>query len=75
MKLTLEQIVRWSAGEIQPGMSPVALSATTATGYSIDSRTLEPGNLFIAIRGERFDGHDFIATAFERGACAAIVAR
>ncbi|HEX4064426.1 MAG TPA: UDP-N-acetylmuramoyl-tripeptide--D-alanyl-D-alanine ligase [Acidobacteriaceae bacterium] len=75
MKLTLEQIVRWSAGEIPPGTSPGALSSTAATGYSIDSRTLQPGNLFIAIRGERFDGHDFIATAFERGACAAIVGR
>lgn len=46
-----------------------------ATGYSIDSRTLRPGDLFFAIRGERFDGHDFIAAAFERGACAAVVAR
>lgn len=42
-------------------------------GVSIDSRTTEPGNLFVAIRGLRFDGHDFVAEAFERGAGAALV--
>src|SRR5438132_563811 len=39
-----------------------------------DSRSLEAGDLFVAIRGERFDGHDFVAQAFERGAAAAVVA-
>ena len=39
-----------------------------------DTRTLAPGDLFVAIRGERFDGHDFVGTAFERGAAAALVA-
>jgi UDP-N-acetylmuramoyl-tripeptide--D-alanyl-D-alanine ligase len=39
-----------------------------------DSRTLVAGDLFVAIKGERFDGHDFVAAAFERGAVAAIVA-
>jgi len=39
-----------------------------------DSRSLETGDLFVAIRGERFDGHDFVAQAFERGAAAAVVA-
>src|SRR5580704_12562215 len=45
-----------------------------ATGYSIDSRTLKSGDLFFAVRGERFDGHDFVVAALERGACAAVVA-
>ncbi len=40
-----------------------------------DTRALQPGDLFVALRGERFDGHDFVATAFERGASAALVAR
>jgi len=40
---------------------------------STDSRTLEPGALFIALRGERFDGRRFIGAAMERGAAAAIV--
>jgi UDP-N-acetylmuramoyl-tripeptide--D-alanyl-D-alanine ligase len=39
-----------------------------------DSRALAPGDLFVAIKGERFDGHDFVAAAFERGAVAALVA-
>jgi UDP-N-acetylmuramoyl-tripeptide--D-alanyl-D-alanine ligase len=46
-----------------------------ALGYSIDSRTLEPGQLFFAIRGPRFDGHEFVLHAFERGAVAAVVER
>jgi UDP-N-acetylmuramoyl-tripeptide--D-alanyl-D-alanine ligase len=73
MKLALEQIARWSAAEIRPGGgSPESI---VATGYSIDSRTLRPGDLFFAVRGERFDGHDFVRAALERGACAAVVAR
>lgn len=45
------------------------------TGYSIDSRTIRPGELFIAIRGPRFDGHDFVPAALEAGAVAAVVER
>jgi UDP-N-acetylmuramoyl-tripeptide--D-alanyl-D-alanine ligase len=43
------------------------------TGYSIDSRTVREGELFFAIRGENFDGHQFVANALSRGALAAIV--
>jgi UDP-N-acetylmuramoyl-tripeptide--D-alanyl-D-alanine ligase len=39
-----------------------------------DSRSLQAGDLFVAIKGERFDGHDYVAQAFERGAAAAVVA-
>lgn len=45
------------------------------TGVSIDTRTLEPGALFVAIRGEARDGHDFVAAALAKGASAAIVAQ
>src|SRR5713226_5582818 len=45
------------------------------TGYSVDSRTLAKGDLFFAIRGERLDGHDYLAQAFEKGAIAAVVDR
>ena len=38
-----------------------------------DTRTLAAGDLFVAIKGERFDGHDFVGAAFERGAAAALV--
>ncbi|HZE26716.1 MAG TPA: UDP-N-acetylmuramoyl-tripeptide--D-alanyl-D-alanine ligase [Terriglobales bacterium] len=44
-----------------------------AQGYSIDSRTLQPGELFFAVKGERFDGHDFVHQALERGAVSAVV--
>lgn len=40
---------------------------------SSDSRTLEPGSLFVALRGESFDGHDFVAAAAQRGAVGALV--
>src|SRR3990167_1649374 len=46
--------------------------AITISGVTIDSRTIQPGNLFVAIRGERFDGHDFIAEVGKKGAVAVI---
>jgi UDP-N-acetylmuramoyl-tripeptide--D-alanyl-D-alanine ligase len=44
-----------------------------AMGYSIDSRTLHPGDLFVAITGDRFDGHDYVKVALEKGAAGAVV--
>jgi UDP-N-acetylmuramoyl-tripeptide--D-alanyl-D-alanine ligase len=44
-----------------------------AQGYSIDSRTLQPGELFLAVKGERMDGHDFVEQALGKGAVAAVV--
>ena len=44
-----------------------------AQGYSIDSRTVGPGQLFFAVKGERLDGHDFVELALEKGAVAAVV--
>jgi UDP-N-acetylmuramoyl-tripeptide--D-alanyl-D-alanine ligase len=44
-----------------------------ALGYSIDSRTIQPGELFFAVKGDRFDGHDFVDQAMSKGAIAAIV--
>jgi UDP-N-acetylmuramoyl-tripeptide--D-alanyl-D-alanine ligase len=40
---------------------------------SLDTRSLQPGDLFLALRGDRFDGHDFVATALSHGAVGAIV--
>ncbi len=45
------------------------------TGFSIDSRHIKPGQLFIAIVGDRFDGHNFVELAKQRGAVAALVDR
>jgi len=44
-------------------------------GVSTDSRTIEPGMLFVALAGERFDGHEFVAGAARRGAAGAVVAK
>ena len=44
-----------------------------AERYSIDSRTLRPGDLFFAVKGERLDGHDFVEQALAKGAAAAVV--
>jgi len=44
-----------------------------AQGYSIDSRTIQPGELFFAVKGERLDGHDYVQQALERGAVSAVV--
>lgn len=44
-----------------------------AQGYSIDSRTVQAGELFFAVKGERLDGHDFVSQALERGAVAAVI--
>jgi len=47
----------------------------TAQGYSIDSRTIQAGEVFFAVKGERLDGHDFVEQALIRGAIAAVVQR
>ena len=44
-----------------------------AQAYSIDSRTIRPGELFFAVKGERLDGHDFVQQALDQGAVAAVV--
>jgi UDP-N-acetylmuramoyl-tripeptide--D-alanyl-D-alanine ligase len=47
--------------------------ASLATGINTDTRTVKPGEVFLALRGETFDGHNFVKTAIDRGAIAAIV--
>jgi UDP-N-acetylmuramoyl-tripeptide--D-alanyl-D-alanine ligase len=50
-------------------------SAAVADGYSIDSRTLLPSDLFFAVRGERLDGHDFVEAALAKGAVGAVISK
>jgi UDP-N-acetylmuramoyl-tripeptide--D-alanyl-D-alanine ligase len=63
------------------GEAAAALGGRTAggnpvfTGVSTDTRTLRDGELFVALRGERFDGHGFLGAAKEKGAVAALVDR
>jgi UDP-N-acetylmuramoyl-tripeptide--D-alanyl-D-alanine ligase len=67
MKLTLAQIAEFTsaAGNFPP--------EDLVQSYSIDSRTIGPGQLFFAVKGERLDGHAFVEQAFEKGAAAAVV--
>ncbi|HEY9794696.1 MAG TPA: UDP-N-acetylmuramoyl-tripeptide--D-alanyl-D-alanine ligase [Leptolyngbyaceae cyanobacterium] len=59
--------------------TPVNLSDKAASallgGIMTDTRSLKPGHLFLALRGEKFDGHDFAGVAVEQGAIAAITDR
>jgi len=48
-------------------------AASTVSGWSIDSRTLNPGDCFVALSGPTHDGHAFIRQIFEHGASVAIV--
>ena len=67
MKLTLARIA-----EFVSAMGEFAREEV-AQGYSIDSRTVGSGQLFFAVKGERLDGHDFVESALEKGAAAAVV--
>jgi UDP-N-acetylmuramoyl-tripeptide--D-alanyl-D-alanine ligase len=67
MKLTLGQVADWIHADGEFDTSAEAL------GYSIDSRTVGAGDLFFAVRGERLDGHDYVAAALADGAVAAVV--
>ncbi len=65
----------WTAGEVAAATDAQVVGRWAATGVSIDSRTVSPGDLFIALQGPNFDGHDFVAQALEAGAVAAMVHR
>jgi UDP-N-acetylmuramoyl-tripeptide--D-alanyl-D-alanine ligase len=75
MKLTLAEAAIGASAVLEAPASIANAGAQIVSGYSIDSRTVAAGELFFAVRGERFDGHDFVATAVERGAVAAVVSR
>ena len=70
MRWTVQEIARALGVAVPSGLSPVERVA----GVSIDSRALGRGQLFVAIRGPRHDGHDFVAAALQAGAEAALVA-
>ena len=75
-RLSLATIARAVRGELILGSSPPQGGAEhEVEGYSIDSRTVKPGELFFAIVGPRLDGHEFVKAAITRGAAAAVVAK
>ncbi len=67
MKLTLGQIADFIYAEGD------FTTKTEVLGYSIDSRSLNAGELYFAVKGERLDGHDFVEAALTNGAAAAVV--
>ena len=69
MKLPLSRIAEFIAARGEFDLRAIA------RGYSIDSRTVQPGELFFAVKGERLDGHDFVEAAQGRGAVGAVVSK
>src|SRR5580693_433863 len=67
MKLTLARIAEFVSAVVEFSPEEVVQE------YSIDSRTVGPGQLFFAVKGERLDGHDFVEQALRNGAIAAVV--
>jgi UDP-N-acetylmuramoyl-tripeptide--D-alanyl-D-alanine ligase len=63
----------WTAAEAAAATGGKTVKGWSASGVSIDSRSLQPGDLFVALKGPNFDGHDFVSAAFEAGAAAAMV--
>ena len=62
----------WTAKEAEEATGGRSTAKWSATGVSIDTRSLQPGDLFVALKGPQFDGHDFIAKAFAAGAAATV---
>ncbi len=69
MRMSLAEIAKVTDGELFYSSSAIIRN------ISLDSREIEEGTLFIAIKGERFDGHDFLGKAFEDGAAAIVCER
>ncbi len=67
MNLSLSRIAEFVSGSGEFDHQSIA------RGYSIDSRTIQPGELFFAVKGEKMDGHDFVDQALSKGAIAAII--
>jgi UDP-N-acetylmuramoyl-tripeptide--D-alanyl-D-alanine ligase len=68
MKLSLSRIAEFISGRLE------FPSQSIAEGYSIDSRTVQPGEIFFAVKGEKLDGHDFVDQALSKGALTAVIA-
>jgi UDP-N-acetylmuramoyl-tripeptide--D-alanyl-D-alanine ligase len=69
MQLTLAQVQSATGAQLTAGVA----GDTQISGWSIDSRTIAPGDLFFAIKGEHLDGHAFVDAVLARGAAAAVV--
>src|SRR3546814_20014558 len=68
-----DKAVLWSAEEARQATGGRNTRDWRATGVSIDSRSIEPGDLFVALKGPTFDGHAFAGKAIKAGAAAPMV--
>ena len=68
-----EPLWTWAELLAAAGGVPEGEAKGGITGVSIDTRTLQPGDLFVALRGDNQDGHVYVTKAFEKGAAAALV--
>jgi UDP-N-acetylmuramoyl-tripeptide--D-alanyl-D-alanine ligase len=67
--------ILWTANEAAQATRGTPMADWAATGVSIDSRSVVRGDLFIALQGENFDGHDYAIDALSKGAAAIIVSK
>src|SRR5260221_9795721 len=65
----------WTASEMTEATGGQASADFAVGGISIDTRTLEPGDLFVALKGDNSDGHLYVDSAFAKGASAALVSQ
>lgn len=65
----------WTAEDVRNAVNGRGSGDWSASGVSIDTRSLQPGDLFVALSGPNFDAHDFLDDAFSAGAAAAVVSR
>ncbi|PKQ29540.1 MAG: UDP-N-acetylmuramoyl-tripeptide--D-alanyl-D-alanine ligase [Actinobacteria bacterium HGW-Actinobacteria-10] len=70
LTLSVERLLEITGGELLAGSADAMVN-----GVAIDSRDVSPGNAFVALPGERVDGHDFAPAALEAGARAVVVTR
>ncbi len=67
------ETLSWAEIALALGARPLGSPMGVPRGASIDSRTLEPGDIFFALKGERVDGHEHVVSAFEKGASCAVI--
>ena len=67
--------ILWNALSAADATGGIAAGNWQAKRVVIDSRIVQPGDLFVAIKGEQFDGHDYVTAALDKGAVAAVVSR
>ncbi len=72
-KFPIADLVKMTGAKLLP--SDTTKCSSYFTGVSTDSRTIETGNCFFAVRGENFDGHDYVPSVFAKGAACAVVSR